>query len=297
MANTNKLFPGYDQDHYPKLVKVVPAVYHRYLTTEELENLYTEEEILNLFNKAYFVSNPGAFAATGFNGAICKYVDKCSSGQLLVPATISSGTVTAGQVIKSMRVKNIGTAPAWVRLFIAIPTILDDIDVPVDEKDCLLHFEADAEKGLAEGQWNFGKDLDREAGEYVGESGWNTYTTTIDGIAYNVYVVTLETALEPGQMSSEAIFQVYLDAEAEVDDIVTANKAFGTDEWQIYAAAEAVTVTPEEEEEEEEEELLDGNEQQQEEGEDDPEPEPETAFSAFAAIYEEVGEGKHNPFA
>ena len=294
MANTNKLFPGYDQDHYPKLVKVVPAVYHRYLTTEELENLYTEEEILNLFNKAYFVSNPGAFAATGFNGAICKYVDKCSSGQLLVPATISSGTVTAGQVIKSMRVKNIGTAPAWVRLFIAIPTILDDIDVPVDEKDCLLHFEADAEKGLAEGQWNFGKDLDREAGEYVGESGWNTYTTTIDGIAYNVYVVTLETALEPGQMSSEAIFQVYLDAEAEVDDIVTANKAFGTDEWQIYAAAEAVTVTPEEEEEEE---LLDGNEQQQEEGEDDPEPEPETAFSAFAAIYEEVGEGKHNPFA
>ena len=44
MANTNKLFPGYDQDHYPKLVKVVPAVYHRYLTTEELENLYTEEK-------------------------------------------------------------------------------------------------------------------------------------------------------------------------------------------------------------------------------------------------------------
>ena len=196
-----------------------------------------------------------------------------------------------------MRVRNLGKEDAWVRLFIAIPTILDDIDVPVEEKDCLLHFEADAEVGLAEGQWNYGKDMDREEGEYVGESGWNTYATTIGGVAYNVYVVTLETALKPGQLSSEAIFQVYLEGEAEEEDIITANKTLGSDKWQIFAVAEAVTVTPEEEEEEAEPTLTNGEEQQQEEGTDD-DPEPETAFSAFAAIYEEVGdgEGKHNPF-
>ena len=282
--------PGYDQDAYPKKEKVVPAVYHRYLSEDALENLYTDEEILNLFNKAYFISNPEAFAEIGFEGAVCQYVDRCASGQLLVPGTSETNTV-----IKSMRVRNLGKDPAWVRLFIAIPTALDEIDVDPGEKDCMLHFEV-PEASLAEGGWNFGKDSDREAGDYVGDSGWNTYETTIGGIAYNVYVVTLETALNPGQLSSEAIFQVFLDENAEESDIVDLNKSFGTDKWQIFAVAEAITVTPEEEEEEPEEQtVLDGNEEPQDEGDDDPE-DPETAFTAFAKVYEEVGDGKHNPF-
>ena len=254
--------PGYDQNYYPKKEPVVPRVYHRYLNEQDLENLYTEEEIANLYNKAYFISNPDAFGSNGFNEAVCEYVDKCSSGQLLKP-----GSKTTNQVIKSMRIRNLGEK-AWVRMFIAIPSILDDAQPTFDASKNVLHFNTNPLKGLAEGQWNYGKAMDRAAGAYVGPSGWNFYSTTIKGIAYNVYVATLETALEKGALSSEAVFQVYLDAECSEDDIVKINKTFGTDKWQLYAAAEAVI--------------------------DD---EAEDAFAAFNAVYEEVGEGKHNPFA
>ena len=262
--------PGYDQDYYPKLEPVIPAVYHKYLNEEALSHLYTEEEIQNLFNKAYFVSNPDAFPANGYDGAICQYVDKCQSGQLLIP-----GSKTTNQVIKSMRVRNLGKEKAWVRLFIAIPSILDDAQPTFDASKNVLHFNADPNKGLAEGQWNYGKAMDRPAGAFVGPSGWNFYSTTINGIAYNVYVATLETALMPGELSSEAVFQVYLDAECTKDDIIKINKTFGTDKWQMYAAAEAVTAA----------------------GIDEESEDTEDAFTAFAKIYEEVGEDKHNPFA
>ena len=169
-----------------------------------------------------------------------------------------------------MRIRNLGKERAWVRLFIAIPSILDDAQPTFDASKNVLHFNTEAAKGLAEGQWNYGKAMDRSAGKYVGPSGWNFYTTTINGIAHNVYVATLETALEPGQLTSEAVYQVYLDAECTKDDIVKINKTFGTDKWQLYAAAEAVTATADENED---------------------------AFAAFARIYEEVGEDKHNPFA
>lgn len=260
--------PGYDSDYYPKLEVVIPRVYHEHLSEEQLLNLYSPEDIQSLYNKAYFVSNPDAFPANGYLGAKCEYVDKCSSGQKLVP-----GSKTSNQVIKSMRVRNLGTEKAWVRLFIAIPSILDDAQPDFDASKNVLHFNTDSAKGLAEGQWNYGKAMDRAAGAYVGPSGWNFYATTIKGIAYNVYVATLETALMPGQLSSEAVFQVYLDAKCSEDDIIKINKTFGTDKWQMYAAAEAVTA----------------------EGID--EDDTEDAFTAFAKIYEEVGEGKHNPFA
>lgn len=264
MSNSGYITPGYDQDAYPKIVAPVPAVYHKYLSMKDLENIYTEDEINNLFNKAYFVSNPDAFPSNGYEGAICEYVDKCSSGQILVP-----GSVTSNQVIKCMRVRNLGKEKAWVRLFIAIPSILDDAQPTFDASKNVLHFNAEKTKGLAEGQWNYGKAMDRPAGSFVGPSGWNYYATEIKGVAFNVYVATLETALEPGYLSSEAVHQVYLDAECTTDDIIKINKTFGSDKWEMFAAAEALTVA-----------------------EDDTD-----AFAAFAKVYEEVGDGKHNPFA
>lgn len=254
--------PGTDGNWYPPEEPVIPRVYHKYTTESFLENNYTPEQIANLYNKAYFVSNPDAYKPNGFEGAICEYVDKCSSGQLLKP-----GSKTSNQVIKSMRIRNLGEK-AWVRLFIAIPSILDDAQPTFDASKNVLHFNTDSKKGLAEGQWNYGKAMDRAAGAYVGASGWNFYSTTIKGIAYNVYVATLETALEKDELSSEAVFQVYLDAECTTDDIIKINKTFGTDKWQLLAAAEAVIND-----------------------------EAEDAFAAFNAVYEEVGEGKHNPFA
>ncbi len=270
MSNNGYITPGADGEWYPPKEPVIPREYHKYLNAQDLANLYTEEEIANLYNKAYFVSNPDAFAANGYEGAICEYVDKCSSGQKLVP-----GSKSTNQVIKSMRIRNLGKEKAWVRMFIAIPSILDDAQPTFDASKNVLHFNTDPNKGLAEGQWNWGKAMDRSAGAYVGPSGWNFYNTTIKGIAYNVYVATLETALMPGQLSTEAVFQVYLDAGCTENDIIKINKTFGTDKWQMYAVAEAVTAA----------------------GIDEESDDTEDAFTAFAKIYEEVGEGKHNPFA
>jgi len=263
MSNSGYITPGYDQDAYPKIVAPVPAVYHKYLSMKDLENIYTEDEINNLFNKAYFVSNPDAFPSNGYEGAICEYVDKCSSGQKLIP-----GSNKTNQVIKSMRIRNLGKEKAWVRLFIAIPSILDDAQPSFDASKNVLHFNMDP-KSLAEGGWNWGKAMDRAAGSCVGPSGWNFYATQIKGIAFNVYVVTLETALNSAELSSEAIYQVYLDAECSEDDIIKINKTFKSDKWEMFAVAEAITVA-----------------------EDDTD-----AFAAFAKVYEEVGDGKHNPFA
>ena len=288
MSSPVNVIPGYDQDYYPKLEMPVPALYHKYLTEEELADLYTEEEIQNLFNKAYFVSNPDAFAPNPMDGTKCQYIDKCTSGQRLIP-----GSKTTNQVIKSMRIRNTGNVDAWVRLFIAIPTILDDAQPTFDASKNVLHFNADSVKGLGEGMWNYGKAMDRAVGNFVGASGWNYYATTINGIAYNVYVATLETPLAPGELSPEAVYQVYLDAECTEDDIIKINKEFRSDKWQMYAVAESIPVLVEEEEEVE----APKTEGEEESEEVTDEVADEDVFAAYARYYEEVGEGKHNPFA
>lgn len=150
----------------------------------------------------------------------------------LIPATGSAqaGTLKNG-IEKEVYVDNTGSEDAYVRVHIAIPSILDDGADTFDAGKNVLHFNYD-EETVADGKWNWSNSINGITG-----SNWNYYTTTIDNISYNVYVVTYETALKQNESTVDAMDQVYLDSKVTNDDITTIKNTLG-DKWYIYVAAE-----------------------------------------------------------
>ena len=113
----------------------------------------------------------------------------------LLPATGSAqeGTLENG-VTKEVAVKvETGSEDTYVRVHIAIPSILDDGADTFDAGKNVLHFNY-APASIGEGKWDWSKTT---GAPYEGD--WNFYTTTIDDISYNVYVVTYGTALKAGE--------------------------------------------------------------------------------------------------
>ncbi|MBP3941256.1 MAG: hypothetical protein J6D00_07185 [Christensenellaceae bacterium] len=150
----------------------------------------------------------------------------------LIPAVGSAqnGTLKNG-VEKEVYVTNDGSEDAYVRVHITIPTLLDDGDPTFDASKNILHFNYTPES-VVDGKWNWSKTVDGTTG-----SNWNSYTTTIDGVSYNVYVVTYETALKTGETTVDAMSQVYLDSKVTNEDVTRLKAALG-EEWKIYVVAE-----------------------------------------------------------
>lgn len=152
----------------------------------------------------------------------------------LLPATGSAkaGTLQNG-VKKEVAVKvETGSEDTYVRVHIAIPNILDSGDPEFDAGKNVLHFNY-PEDSIGEGKWDWSKTAGTP---YDGD--WNYYETTIDGIKYNVYVVTYGTALKAGETTSDyAMQQVYLDSKVTSSDIAKINAALGTN-WEIKVIAE-----------------------------------------------------------
>ena len=124
-------------------------------------------------------------------------------------------------VTKEVDVKNIGSEDAFVRVHIAFPAILDSGSEDQPEfaaYNNTLHWNFTS-ASLADGQWNWGTSKD--AANYPGNGGeWNFYQTTVDGILYNVYVATYETALKYNETTAnEAIYKVYLDTKVTNEDM------------------------------------------------------------------------------
>ena len=133
----------------------------------------------------------------------------------LLPATGSAqdGTLENG-IKKEVTVTNIGTEDAYVRVHIAIPSILDNGNPEFDAGKNKLHFNYD-KNSVGEGKWDWSKTA---GSPYEGQ--WNYYETTIDGISYNVYVVTYGTALKANETTAEtAMTQVYLDSKTSNEAI------------------------------------------------------------------------------
>lgn len=150
----------------------------------------------------------------------------------LIPATGSAqaGTLKNG-IEKEVYVDNTGSEDAYVRVHIAIPSILDDGADTFDAGKNVLHFNYTPES-VADGKWNWSDSVNGTTG-----SNWNYYTTTIDKVSYNVYVVTYETKLAKGESTVDAMEQVYLDSKVTNEDITKIKKTLG-DNWYIYVAAE-----------------------------------------------------------
>lgn len=156
----------------------------------------------------------------------------------LIPAT---GSVKGGDlenaVTKKVYVENTGSEDAYVRVHIAIPAILDDGDPTFDAAKNVLHFNYNTTvdpSSIGEGKWDWTNSATDD--KYDG-TNWNFYTTTIDDIKYNVYVVTYGSALKNGDVTCDAIHQVYLDSKVTNADITKIKETLG-DKWYIYVAAE-----------------------------------------------------------
>lgn len=152
----------------------------------------------------------------------------------LVPAVGSAqdGTLKNG-ITKEVFVTNTGSEAAYVRVHIAIPAVLDNGNPDFDARLNVLHFNYDS-NNVGAGKWDWSKT----AGS-VYEGDWNFYTTTIDNVAYNVYVVTYEKALASGEETVSAMNQVYMESTTTNEDITRIKETLG-DNWHIYVAAEGV---------------------------------------------------------
>ena len=172
----------------------------------------------------------------------------------LVPVTYDeNGERKADNVVnKDVFVTNTGSEEAYVRVHIAIPSILDDGDPNFDASANILHFNAETES-YQDGFWNWGKapaDNDGLTGSaMVNGKNWNYYNAAIGGIAYNVYVVTYESILTKDATTlGYAMSQVYMDKSVTNQDITNIKNGW-TDEagvehegigekWNILVAAE-----------------------------------------------------------
>lgn len=152
----------------------------------------------------------------------------------LLPATGSAqaGTLENG-VKKEVAVKvEDGSEDTFVRVHIAIPSILDNGADTFDASNNVLHFNYSADS-IGEGKWDWS---DAAGAPYDGE--WNYYETTIENIKYNVYVVTYGTALKAGETTPQyAMHQVYLDSKVTSADMEKLVDALGA-EWEIKVIAE-----------------------------------------------------------
>ena len=113
---------------------------------------------------------------------------------------------------------------AYVRLHIAFPadTIYYGENDGVQEYNNLVHFNQKY-ASLVAGEWNWTPAAAGVGGEHPGYPGngtnYNTYTTTIGGVEYRVFVVTYMTMLTKGATTqTNAMFNVYLDKYADTTD-------------------------------------------------------------------------------
>lgn len=132
---------------------------------------------------------------------------------------------------KDVFVKNEGTETSYVRVHVAIPSMLDsgsEDEPQYAAYNNTLHWNF-TEDSYEEGKWNWSTTSD--GSNYPGNGGaWNMYQQEVDGILYNVYVATYETALGAEETTPvEAITKVYLDKKvtneqmAEITELLGAN--------------------------------------------------------------------------
>lgn len=111
--------------------------------------------------------------------------------------------VAQNYVDKVVTVKNTGSEEAYVRIYFAIPSALDDGYETFNAGLNVMHF-------------NFGIDDKGQSTNGVSwiwthDGKWNYYETTIDGIRYNVYYANYAEKLVASATTTRALNGVYMD--------------------------------------------------------------------------------------
>ena len=182
----------------------------------------------------------GAVAVTG--GTLAYFTDKDQAENVFTTGNVdialeevfdakNAKLMPGIDIQKEVDVKNTGSEDAYVRVHLAVPSMLDSGSEDEPEfaaYNNTLHWNF-AKATVEDGKWNW--NADKGGANYPGNGGnWNMYQQVIDGIQYNVYVATYETALKTGDVADNAIHKVYLDANVtnEMMSAITAEDALGT---------------------------------------------------------------------
>ena len=138
----------------------------------------------------------------------------------LLPAVIAADGSIQNAVEKEVYVTNTGSEDAFVRVHIAIPTMLY------------------SGIGAADNLLNIVTTPGTNAAPYW---VWDDSTTAveIDGADYTVLTLTYDSKLLPGDSTVDAIAQVYLDGSVDNAQIEALNAELGN-EWKVYVCAEGV---------------------------------------------------------
>lgn len=216
---------------YP-LKSDVPKVYHRKCNAAVLDDIYTAKEDID-YTKAYFISNPGNYKVNMYDQLSgIEYIESNNSGSRLVPNGIKTG------IRKLVSISNKGEKDAYVRLHLAIPSLLNNNETASKNA---LHYNVKA-KYLEKGAWNWSDSMDRDPVTFVKNDNWNRYFININGIDYDVYIIAYESILKSKASTVPVIYQVYLDTSYTEEMIIELNKKLGTNKWEILSLVEAVSV-------------------------------------------------------
>ncbi len=146
--------------------------------------------------------------------------------------------VADGYVDQIVRVKNEGTADAYVRVIVAVPTALDDAN---DAGHNALHWNL-GNRFMADGSFS----SENETNEAFNTITWKFFETAmVEGILCNIYIFTYSVPLPGGETTDAAAFVgFYLDENVDIvnghillDGIDT---GFTDETVQVYVKAQAV---------------------------------------------------------
>lgn len=199
-------------------VGIVGATLAYFTDTDKADNVFTTGNVDIILNENFGDNNP-------------------ETPEKLIPATGSAqnGTLKNG-ITKEVSVINDGTEDCYVRVHIAIPSILDDGADTFNAGNNKLHFNYEPDS-IGEGKWDWSKTT---GAPYTGD--WNYYITTVEDISYNVYVVTYEDVIPTHEgdtyyCTENAMNQVYLDSRTTNTDIDEYVETLG-ENWHILVVAE-----------------------------------------------------------
>lgn len=207
------------------ITAVIGVTLAYFTDTDQAENVFTVGEVKIDLHEANNEDPPKIDAA----------YHEWLADQTLIP-----GDKVTNTIAKRVYVENTGKSDAYVRVHLAVPSILDNAWPDWDPSKNILHYNA-ARSVLKAGQWNWGTKIDpeREEGSLkAANDAYNAYQTTIDGIEYNVYVITYETALKEREVTSEAINQVYIYKDVTKEIVDEVNKTLNG-KWNMLIFAEA----------------------------------------------------------
>ncbi|MGN1399075.1 MAG: SipW-dependent-type signal peptide-containing protein [Erysipelotrichaceae bacterium] len=122
--------------------------------------------------------------------------------------------VASNYVDKIVTVTNTGSEDAWVRIYFAVPSALDDGYETFNASLNVVHWNFGNK--LVDGAWTttYQTDWNWSHETSAGKTAWNYYETEIDGVMYNVYFADYNYVLTANETTSRCIQGVYLDATA-----------------------------------------------------------------------------------